>query len=125
MTQKDQIYKCEKCGNLISVVHDAGGSLLCCGEEMILLEPNTVDAAQEKHVPVIEKTGNTVKVSVGSVAHPMEAEHYIETISILSDKRLYRVYMCPGDKPEATFEINEDVQCARAYCNLHGLWESK
>lgn len=124
MTQRDQVYKCEKCGNLVNVVHGAGGKLVCCGEEMKLLEPNTVDAAREKHVPVIEKTGNRVKVSVGSVPHPMEAEHYIETISILTDKKLYRAYMSPGDKPEAVFEVDGDIQCARAYCNLHGLWKS-
>ena len=125
MTKRDQVYKCEKCGNLVNVVHDADGSLVCCGEEMKLLQPNSVDAAQEKHVPVVEKNGNTVKVSVGSVEHPMEAEHYIETISILTENRLYRVYLSPGDKPEAVFEIAGDIKTVRAYCNLHGLWKSE
>ena len=125
MAERDQVYKCEKCGNLINVVHGGAGQLVCCGEAMTLLEPNTVDAAHEKHVPVIDETGNTVRVSVGSIAHPMEAEHYIETISVLTDKGLYRAYMNPGDKPEAVFLIDGDVTCARAYCNLHGLWKSK
>ena len=125
MTQRNQVYKCEKCGNLINVVHDADGSLSCCGDEMKLQKPNTVDAALEKHVPVVEKNGNIVKVSVGSVPHPMEAEHYIETISILTDRRLYREYLNPGDKPETVFKIDEDIKGIRAYCNLHGLWESK
>jgi len=124
MAERDQVYKCERCGNLINVVHGGAGKMVCCGEEMKLLEPNTVDAAQEKHVPVIDKTGNTVKVAVGGVAHPMEAEHYIETISVLTDKRLYRAYLSPGDKPEAVFVIDEDVTSARAYCNIHGLWKS-
>jgi superoxide reductase len=125
MTKKNQIYKCEICGNLVNVVHDADGSLVCCGDEMKLLEPNTVDAAHEKHVPVIEKNGNMVKVSVGSIPHPMEAEHYIETISILTEKRLYREYLSAGDKPEAVFEIDGNISCVRAYCNLHGLWKSE
>ena len=125
MTKRNQVYKCEKCGNLVNVVHDADGSLVCCGEEMKLLLPNTVDAAQEKHIPIVEKNGNIVNISVGSVPHPMEAAHYIETISILTDNRLYRLYLSPGDKPEASFEIDEDIKSVRAYCNLHGLWKSE
>jgi len=125
MTQRDQIYKCEICGNLVNVVHDADGILVCCGNEMKLLEPNTVDAAKEKHVPVIEKNSKTIKVSVGSMPHPMEAEHFIETISILTDKRLYRAYLSPEDKPEAVFEIDGDIKTVRAYCNLHGLWKNE
>ena len=125
MTKRNQVYKCEKCGNLVNVVHDADGSLVCCGEEMKLLLPNTVDAAQEKHIPIVEKNGNIVNISVGSVPHPMEAAHYIETISILTDNRLYRLYLSPGDKPEASFEIDGDIKSVRAYCNLHGLWKSE
>ncbi len=125
MTKKNQVYKCEKCRNLVNVVHDATGSLVCCGDEMKLLQPNTVDAAHEKHVPIVEKNGNTVKISVGSVSHPMEAEHYIETISILTDKKLYREYLSPGDKPESVFQIDGNIKCVRAYCNLHGLWKSE
>jgi len=125
MTQRDQLYKCEICGNLIKVVHGADGSLMCCLDEMSLQEPNTADISQDKHVPVVEKNGNTLKVSVGIVPHPMEAGHFIETISILTDKRLYEEYLSPGDKPEAIFENDENVRCVRAYCNLHGLWRSE
>ena len=124
MTKRNQVYKCEKCGNLVNVVHDANANLVCCGEEMKLLEPNTVDAAQEKHVPIVEKNGNRVKVSVGNVPHPMETEHFIETISVLTENRLYRAYLSPGDKPEAIFEIDGEIKTVRAYCNLHGLWKA-
>ncbi len=124
MTQRNEVYKCEKCGNLVSVVHGAAGALVCCGENMKLLDPNTVDAAKEKHVPIVEKNGTTVTVSVGSVPHPMAEDHFIETIGVLAGNKLYRAYLNPGDEPKASFEVDGDVDCARAYCNLHGLWKS-
>jgi superoxide reductase len=124
MTQRDEVYQCELCGNLVSVVHGAGGSLVCCGQDMVHLKGNTTDAAVEKHVPVISKEGNTVTVTVGKVPHPMEEKHFIEVIGILTEAKLYRAYLKPGDKPEATFEVDGAVKCARAYCNLHGLWVS-
>ena len=124
MTQRDEVYQCELCGNLVSVVHGAGGSLVCCGQDMVHLKGNTTDAAVEKHVPVISKEGNTVTVTVGKVPHPMEEKHFIEVIGVLTEAKLYRAYLKPGDTPEATFEIDGAVKCARAYCNLHGLWVS-
>jgi superoxide reductase len=124
MTQRDEIYKCEKCGNIAGILHSAGGQLICCGEPMKLLKENSVDAAVEKHVPVIEKKGTIVTVRVGSVAHPMEEKHYIEVIGVLAENKVYRAYLKPGDKPEAVFEIKENITCARAYCNLHGLWKN-
>ena len=124
MTQRDEVYQCELCGNLVSVVHGAGGSLVCCGQDMVHLKGNTTDAAVEKHVPVISKEGNTVTVTVGKVPHPMEEKHFIEVIGVLTENKLYRAYLKPGDKPEATFEVDGAVKCARAYCNLHGLWVS-
>lgn len=124
MTKRDEVYKCEVCGNLISVVHGAGGGLVCCGQDMVLLKENTTDAAVEKHLPVIEKKGSRVTVTVGKVAHPMEEKHFIEVISVLTEDRLYRAYLKPGGKPEAAFEIDGAIRCARAYCNLHGLWKS-
>ena len=124
MTQRDEVYQCELCGNLVSVVHGAGGSLVCCGQDMVQLKGNTTDAAVEKHVPVISKEGNTVTVTVGKVPHPMEEKHFIEVIGVLTEAKLYRAYLKPGDKPEATFEVDGAVKCARAYCNLHGLWVS-
>jgi len=90
---------------------------------MKLYEENTVDAAQEKHVPVVEKTATGVKVKVGSVAHPMEEKHYIEWIEVIADGKVYRQFLKPGDAPEATFEIAAEQVTAREYCNLHGLWK--
>jgi superoxide reductase len=124
MTQRDEVYQCELCGNLVSVVHGAGGSLVCCGQDMVHLKGNTTDAAVEKHVPVISKEGNTITVTVGKVPHPMEEKHFIEVIGVMTEAKLYRAYLKPGDKPEATFEIDGAIKCARAYCNLHGLWVS-
>lgn len=124
MTELNQVYKCSVCGNITQVAHASFGELVCCGQPMKLLEPNTVDAAQEKHVPVIEKLPNGVKVTVGSTLHPMEPAHYIEWIEILADSRIYRKYLKPGDKPEAVFEITAENITAREYCNLHGLWKA-
>jgi superoxide reductase len=124
MTQKMQIFKCEKCGNIVEMLHGGAGELICCGEPMKLYEENTTDAAQEKHVPVVEKTADGFKVTVGSVAHPMLEEHLIEWIQVVTDDgRAYRTYLKPGDAPEATFCIAADRVTAREYCNLHGLWK--
>jgi superoxide reductase len=105
------------------MVHASFGELVCCGQPMNLLEENTTDAATEKHVPVIEKTADSVKVSVGSVAHPMQEEHYIEWIQVLANGKSYRKFLKPGDAPEAEFSVTGDVT-AREYCNLHGLWKA-
>ena len=123
MAEKLQIYKCQKCGNIVEVLHGGAGTLVCCGEDMTLYSPNTVDAAREKHVPVIEKTATGLKVKVGSVPHPMEEKHYIEWIELLADGRVYRQFLNPGDAPEADFAIHADDISARAYCNIHGLWQ--
>ena len=124
MAEKLQVYKCEACGNIVEVLHGGGGELVCCGEPMKLLVENTVDAAKEKHVPVIEKVDGGVKVSVGSVAHPMEESHYIEWVEIIADGEAYRQFLNPGDAPEATFCIEAEKITAREYCNLHGLWKA-
>lgn len=124
MTELNQIYKCNVCGNIVEVVHASAGELVCCGKPMELLKENTVDAAKEKHVPVIEKTDQGVKVSVGSVPHPMEKEHYIEWIEVIADGRTYRKFLKPGDAPEAEFCIYAKEISAREYCNLHGLWKA-
>ena len=124
MAEKLQIYKCQKCGNIVEVLHGGAGTLVCCGEDMTLYKANTVDAAREKHVPVIEKTATGVKVKVGSVPHPMEEKHYIEWIEVLADGRAYRQFLNPGDAPEAAFDIHADSVTARAYCNIHGLWKA-
>ncbi|OGC04756.1 desulfoferrodoxin [candidate division WOR-1 bacterium RIFOXYA12_FULL_43_27] len=119
-----QVYKCSVCGNIVEVVHVGGGELVCCGKPMILQVENTVDAAKEKHVPVLEKTSNGYKVKIGAVPHPMEEKHYIEWIELIADGRAYREFLKPGDKPEAEFCILATTVSAREYCNLHGLWRS-
>ncbi|KYK26781.1 desulfoferrodoxin [Euryarchaeota archaeon SM23-78] len=124
MVKLNEIYKCSVCGNIVEVVHASVGELVCCGKPMILMEENTVDAAQEKHVPVIEKIKTGVKVSVGSVLHPMIKEHYIEWIEIIADGKSYKKFLKPGDKPEAEFCVKADKITAREYCNLHGLWKA-
>ncbi len=124
MTKKNEIYKCPLCGNLVEVVHTGAGELVCCGQPMDLVTENTVDAALEKHVPVVEKTGDGFKVTVGSVPHPMEEKHWIEWIELMADGKVYRQNLAPGDSPEATFCVDAEDAGARAYCNLHGLWKS-
>jgi superoxide reductase len=125
MTEKLQVYKCEVCGNIVEVLHAGAGELVCCGQPMKLFVENTTDAAQEKHVPVIEKTASGFKVKVGSVAHPMEEKHYIEWIQLIADGRAYRKFLNPGDTPEAEFEVSAAKVAAREYCNLHGLWKGE
>lgn len=120
-----EIYKCDACGNIVEVFQAGPGELVCCGEPMVLLAENTVDAATEKHVPVIEKTATGVTVKVGSVPHPMEEKHYIQWIEIIADNKVYRQELKPGDKPEATFAIDADKIVAREYCNLHGHWKAE
>jgi len=124
MTGKNQIYKCLLCGNIVEVLHTGVGELVCCGQPMKLMTENTVDAAKEKHVPVIEKVDNGYKVKVGSVAHPMDEKHWIEWIEFLAGAKTYRCELNPGDAPEAEFCVDADDVTARAYCNLHGLWKS-
>ncbi|WP_347491608.1 desulfoferrodoxin [Desulfoscipio sp. XC116] len=124
MTELRQIYKCNVCGNIVEILHAGKGQLVCCNKPMILLAENTVDAAREKHVPVIEKADGKVTVKVGDVAHPMEEKHFIEWIEIIADGQTYRQFLNPGDKPEAIFNVSADNITARAYCNLHGNWKA-
>ena len=124
MTNRLEVYKCEVCGNIVEVIHGGNGELVCCGEPMKLYKENTVDAAKEKHVPVIEKTTDGFKVKVGSVTHPMEEKHYIEWIELIADGVAYRKFLKPGDAPEAEFCMNAKEITARDYCNLHGLWKA-
>jgi superoxide reductase len=120
-----EVYKCELCGNIVEVVHAGDGDLSCCGQDMKLLTENTVDAAKEKHVPVIEVSEGTVKVTIGSVAHPMEEKHYIEWIELTADGKAYRQFLNPGDAPTATFNVTAKKLSARELCNLHGLWSAQ
>jgi superoxide reductase len=122
MTKRQQVYKCEKCGNMVEMLHTGVGTLVCCNQPMTLLEENTTDAAQEKHVPVIEKVDGGYKVKVGSVAHPMEEKHYIEWVELIANDEVYRRFLKPGQAPEATFRVAAENVSAREYCNIHGLW---
>ena len=124
MTQQLEIYKCELCGNIVEVLHASDGTLVCCDQPMNLMTENTVDAAREKHVPVIEKTENGIKVKVGDVPHPMEEKHYIEWIELIADGKSYIQFLNPGDAPEAIFEISASQLTAREYCNIHGHWKT-
>ena len=122
MTQLNEVYKCNMCGNIVEILHPGAGALVCCNEKMVLMVQNTVDASTEKHVPVIAIGTDSITVKVGSVAHPMEAAHYIEWIELVADGKLYRQQLQPGQAPEATFPISAKQVTAREYCNLHGLW---
>ena len=121
------VYKCDKCGLMVEALNDAGGHLLCCGEPMKHMTENTVDASQEKHVPVFDGC----KVKVGSVAHPMEPQHYIEWIEVIDGNKICRRFLKPGEQPEADFAGGGEKCCctgkvvAREYCNLHGLWKGE
>ena len=124
MTERLQVYKCEACGNIVEVLHEGQGELVCCGEPMKLLVEGAVDAAREKHVPVIEKISGGFKVKVGSAPHPMEEKHFIEWIEVIADGKAYRQFLRPGDVPEAEFNIDAEQVTAREHCNIHGLWKA-
>lgn len=124
MTERLQIYKCEVCGNIVEVLHEGKGELVCCNQPMKLFKENTVDAAKEKHVPVSEKIAGTIKTKVGDVPHPMEEKHYIEWIEVVTGGKAYRQFLKPGDAPEAEFQVEGTDVTIREYCNIHGLWKS-
>ncbi|MFH1439217.1 MAG: desulfoferrodoxin [Candidatus Woesearchaeota archaeon] len=138
MTELNEIYKCNVCGNMVEMVHAGAGELVCCGQPMQQMKENIVEASLEKHVPIIEKTDNGFKVKVGSVEHPMEEAHHIEWIEIIvmdaetGKGKAAKKFLKPGEKAEAVFGCGDPNKCcadlnritARAYCNLHGLWKS-
>ena len=121
-----RFYRCETCGQIIAVVKKTGVPVMCCGKPMKEIIPGTVDASAEKHVPVFETNGRDVKVRIGSVDHPMTAEHYIEWVCLKTKQGNQRKPLHPGDKPEVCFSICEgdEVEAVYAYCNLHSLWRS-
>jgi superoxide reductase len=125
MAEKLEIYKCELCGNIVEVVHGGEGELVCCGQPMKRFIENTVDAAKEKHVPVVEQAADGIKVNVGAVPHPMEEKHYIEWVEVIDAAgKAYRQFLDPGQAPEATFCLKGGAATVREYCNIHGLWKA-
>jgi superoxide reductase len=124
-TMKEQeFYICKHCGNIVAKVEDHGPAISCCGEEMMLIKANTVDAAKEKHVPVVKVEGNKITVNVGSVDHPMTKEHHIGWIYLQTEHGGHRKNPVVDGKPHAVFVVEDDKPIAVfAYCNLHGLWE--
>jgi superoxide reductase len=125
MTEIRQVYRCNVCGNIVEVVNSAGGTLVCCGQPMELLSEKTADLGLEKHLPVIEKTAEGFKVKIGSIEHPMEQKHFIKFIELLTEDRVYRKELKPGDKPEAEFHVSAKSASAREYCTVHGLWKKE
>ena len=125
MTQKREIYRCSICGNMIEVTNAGVGTLVCCEKPMVRLDGNEADASFEKHVPVVEKMSGGYRVRVGSLSHPMTEGHYIQWIELMTKKKVLRHELTPDDMPEAIFLTDEEMVCARAYCNLHGLWLKK
>jgi len=125
MAAKLEVYKCMACGNIVEVLTGGDGQLVCCGKPMENLVAKSSDQGNEKHVPVIEKGDGSIKVKVGSIAHPMEETHYIEWIEILEDGKAYRQFLKPGAAPEVVFNIDADSVTAREHCTLHGLWKGE
>ncbi len=123
MTELLQIYRCNVCGNMVEVLHTGVGKLVCCGQLMQLIEVKGDETGKEKHLPVVKRSGNKIKVEVGSVRHPMEENHYIEWIEVIANGNVYRKHLNPGDEPTAEFQFEAERFTVRAYCNVHGLWQ--
>jgi superoxide reductase len=124
-TVRLQVYQCSVCGNQVEVTRAGAGTLVCCNQPMNLQSENTTDAAQEKHVPVVEQADGGIRVQVGSVPHPMQKEHWIEWIEVIAGGKSSRLFLEPGDPPEAVFPLGEQQFTVRAFCNLHGLWKAE
>lgn len=126
MSTEQKFFICKHCGNLIGMINNAGVKMMCCGEPMEELTPNTTDASQEKHVPVIEVKGDTVTVKIGSAPHPMLEEHHITWIYLQTEQGGQRKELIVGGDPSATFALTDGDKPVAAfeYCNLHGLWKA-
>lgn len=124
MTKRSEIYKCNICGNLVEIVGEGAGTLVCCGENMELMTAKTADSSTEKHVPVIEKIEGGYRVYVGNTLHPMEEKHWIQWIELTADGISHKKFLNPGETPEAIFMVGNAITVsAREFCNLHGLWK--
>lgn len=118
-----KFYICEHCGNIVGMVHDSGVPVVCCGQKMTRLEPGTVEASHEKHIPIVSVENGSVKVNIGSVPHPMIDEHFIQWVYLQTDRGGQRKCLSPGDAPEVSFALADEKPVAVfAYCNLHSLW---
>ncbi len=125
MTKRHQVYKCNICGNIVEVLHEGAGTLVCCGKDMVLFEEKKEEEGNEKHLPVVKVEGNKVIVEVGSVPHPMEEVHYIEWIEVINGDESKKVFLKPNQEPKAEFLFENIGELrVREYCNLHGLWET-
>ena len=124
--KNNKFYICAHCGNIVEMVHDAGVPMICCGQKMNELVPNTVEASGEKHIPAVKVEGSIVDVNVGAVDHPMVDVHWIEWVQLVTDKGSYRKWLNPGEAPNVKFLLDEEKPIAvYAYCNLHGLWKTE
>ena len=124
MAERLEIYKCNICNNIVEVLTGGAGALVCCGQDMVNMKENTVDAAQEKHVPVVTKVDGGYEVAVGSVAHPMEEKHFIEWIELNAGGISYKEFLNPGDEPKVFFPVEATDVSVREHCNLHGVWKA-
>lgn len=125
MTKLKEIYKCETCGNIIEILHEGVGKLVCCEKPMKLLEEKTKDEEKEKHVPIIKKNEDGIIIEVGENPHPMEDKHFIEWIEIQTEKGSSKKFLQPGDDPVKKFPVKKEIKKVRIYCNIHGLWKSE
>ena len=125
MAQLREIYQCEVCGNVVEVVNNSQGELVCCGKAMTKLEAKTEDTGGEKHIPVVEDMDGVIKIKVGSIEHPMAEDHYIKFIEVLTQNRVCRAELNPGQVPEAEFPVKKkDIVGVREFCTIHGLWKN-
>lgn len=125
MSDERKFFRCNVCGNLVGLILEGGGELVCCGQPMELLVANTTDAAQEKHVPVGKRENGKLSVQIGSVPHPMIAKHYIQWIAVSQGERLQIASLQPGEAPAAVFDVEEGPAVVYEYCNIHGLWKAE
>ena len=126
MSTNQKFFRCRRCGNMVGLINDGGVPMICCGEKMIELEPNTVEASTEKHLPEVTASGNSINVQIGSVPHPMEEGHHIAFVYVETERGGQRKFLKIGEEPKASFVFTEDKPVAvYAYCNLHGLWKTE
>ena len=124
--KRDTFYKCEICGNMVVKVVEGGGQVTCCGQPMSIIEPNTNDAAQEKHVPDVSVDGDVIAVNVGSVDHPMADDHYIQWIYVVTEEGVIARCLKPGEAPHADIVlVGQKPLSVLEYCNKHGLWKTE